>query len=350
MLDVVPCESDERTPHPIHPMSKSSILEALLDSIRVQLRQLHCLDISTGQLAKHWIQQQNRAAPSKPGEATEAGYDLVVCDAESIERALEHCRGDGLVLVREERPHFESASTSRQEPPHSASSLPNLAQIAHVRAAHEQWRLFTRVRSPETRDLCISVVVQCQDQAPGLAGLLTLLAVDQSAVPWELVVVDRGSFDETSALLRAVEGDMVLLRRPRETELASGLHAALQRCKAPLAVVISPDLVPELDWFQAVVDAAKDHPSISCFSGIVIDGQDGVDTARHHPPAVESDFCPELFAIRLDSYRATGGFDLSKSYPDALRGLIAELGAHCFVTDLRARRPKTLARRWHHSA
>jgi glycosyltransferase involved in cell wall biosynthesis len=63
------------------------------------------------------------------------------------------------------------------------------------------------LRPVDPRPMALSVVVPCRNAATHLPGLLDALARERPGVPWEVVVVDNSSTDETRAIAEA-RGDL----------------------------------------------------------------------------------------------------------------------------------------------
>lgn len=99
----------------------------------------------------------------------------------------------------------------------------------------------------------VSVVIPVRDDAGHLDRCLRALAV-QTSPPWEVVVVDNGSTDDTPAVARAHGARVV--PQPRvgiPVAAATGYDAA----RGEVIARLDADSVPPPDWVARVVEAIK---------------------------------------------------------------------------------------------
>ena len=93
----------------------------------------------------------------------------------------------------------------------------------------------------------LSLVVPALNEADNVPGLLhraDLIAAELGEVQMELVVVDDGSTDDTSALLTAAEGhpyDLRVVRLARNFGSHAAISAGLRECRGDCAVVLGAD-------------------------------------------------------------------------------------------------------------
>ena len=74
--------------------SSDEVLEAILASIRADLRAVSFLDMSAANTGAAWVRD------NVPGACSIEPYDLVVCEADQFGRALEVCAPTSLLLVQ----------------------------------------------------------------------------------------------------------------------------------------------------------------------------------------------------------------------------------------------------------
>ena len=89
-----------------------------------------------------------------------------------------------------------------------------------------------------------------------------------------MIVCDRGSFDETTSLLAAVEGAIEVILLNREASLDEALAMGMERARSPLVAVVDPQVVPTVGWLRALFDAFQDHPGASYCAGNVLSTDD----------------------------------------------------------------------------
>jgi len=117
-----------------------------------------------------------------------------------------------------------------------------------------------------------SVVVATHDRVERLSALLaSLRAQTVASSRFEVIVVDDGSTDRTSALLER-ECDrpgleLRAIRRPRAGGPAAARNDGWSSARAPLVAFTDDDCVAEPAWLAAVLGAARAHP------GAVVQGR-----------------------------------------------------------------------------
>ncbi|MEE9384821.1 MAG: glycosyltransferase [Nannocystaceae bacterium] len=299
------------------------VLEALLASVSTELAGQQCLDLTQDGLGIPWLSSHGAGWKAASDVTGDDLFGLVICEAATVDTGLRHVGDDGALLVL--------------SPPAAASGFDvaahahRLTPTASVRSSNGDWHLCVPTPTSSWR-YPLSVVVTCQDQARHLAQLLTALADDTSGVAWELVVVDRGSFDESGPLLRSLRGDVQLINRPRSTSATDGIDIALHACRGDLGAVIDPRLIPDPDWIVALLAAEQEAPQTHAFRGTAVPPiRDGADAQLS---VVDAQLT--LFAVRIAAYRARGGLDPTLDISEALPDLAARLGCFRPVDGLRA--------------
>ena len=256
---------------------RTRVLEALLQSIAGDAATYGALDLTQDGAAAHVLRRCDVQCSTEPivGEV----YGLVVCEVKTLERADRYIDPDGSIVVFVPRNH--------------RAELGHHELVGRVRCAEGEWRLMkpaTAASVEEDDPPSVSLVVAVQDQAPELARLCTCLS-DLDADPhWELVVVDRGSFDATAELLRHVTGDLTSFRTPRTVDAAQALYLGLMRARGDVVAILDADLVPDPGLIRALCHGATRRPTSDVFAGRVLDEQGGA--------AVESGGPARLLAMR----------------------------------------------------
>jgi len=267
--------------------SSDEVLEAILASIRTDLRAVSFRDLSTANTAAKWVKN------NVPGACSVEPYDLVVCEADQLPHALELCAPTSLLLV--ERPvgvKFDSAM---------AGAGSDLSKISRVRTGEVEWVLFAKQPILPTTPVQISVIIPSQDQARPLWRLLTALAGDDETPAWELIVADRGSFDETSSLLAGVEGSIDVVSLTREASLEEAILVGMQRARSEFVAVVDPQVVPTVGWLRILHETFRANPDACYCAGKVF--------LRDEEDKVREDWSSfRLFGLRLSrwDFSATG--------------------------------------------
>ena len=187
--------------------------------------------------------------------------------------------------------------------------------------------LLRPVALPATTAPAVSIVVPTHDALPFTRQCLHAVA-RTVAEPYEVIVVDNASSDETRAYVASC-GGVRLLRRDRNDSFAAGCNAGARLARAPLIVFLNNDTVALPGWLPALTwplerltagitgarllfpDWTIQHGGIEWTMG----------QARHvcvHRPAdcVDADRARPVFgvtgaclAVRRDTFWDVGGFD-----------------------------------------
>jgi len=117
----------------------------------------------------------------------------------------------------------------------------------------------------------VSILLATRNRSKQLARTLDALALLRTRdLAWEVVVVDNGSSDDTAATIRAAATSLPLLHleepeRGKNHAINKGLSAA----RGELIVFTDDDCLPEPDWLQELVRAARRWPNDNIFGGAV---------------------------------------------------------------------------------
>ena len=114
----------------------------------------------------------------------------------------------------------------------------------------------------------ISVVVATLNRARLLERLLEGLAKQTDPPPFEVVVADNGSIDDTPAVIDDFRSELTLhsVRVP-EPGKGRALNAALALAQGEIIVFTDDDVMPEPDWLFEIHRAASDFPMHNVFGG-----------------------------------------------------------------------------------
>src|SRR5687768_18444597 len=107
-----------------------------------------------------------------------------------------------------------------------------------------------------------------------------LAALESQTLPHELVVVDNGSTDGTSAWVRQTFPSARLLVLPRNLGFAGGNNAGLRVAAGELLVLVNNDTLPPPDFLDKLTKPLQDHPDVGSSAGVL--------TFEHRPNIVAS--------------------------------------------------------------
>lgn len=89
----------------------------------------------------------------------------------------------------------------------------------------------------------ISVVVVTWNSGSIAGQCLDALAAHPPAVPWELIVIDNGSTDDTVARVRSHELEVALIANRANRGLAAANNQGIARSRAPFVLLSNPDSI-----------------------------------------------------------------------------------------------------------
>ncbi len=153
-------------------------------------------------------------------------------------------------------------------------------------------------------DPILSVIVPTRDRARSLTNLLESFdRLTPPPVPYEIVVADNGSTDETPRILarwRAAGPRRHVVRVP-EPGKSRACNAAIAASKGQILAFVDDDVVVEPAWLAEIWDYFTRHDCFAAQGSVV------------WPPEATQD--PELYRL-LDRYRTIVHLDLD---PDTVR-------------------------------
>jgi glycosyltransferase involved in cell wall biosynthesis len=167
----------------------------------------------------------------------------------------------------------------------------------------------------------VSVVVATHNRATLLPRLVGALEGQRSAPPFEVVIVDDASTDDTAAVLDELARSTTLALRverlARNAGPATARNVGWQTTRAPLVAFTDDDCVPEPGWLVAIVDGLA-HADM-------VQGRTVPDPAqqdRHGPFSRTLDVSSESgfyqtcnMAYRRKWLERVGGFDEKFRHP-----------------------------------
>jgi glycosyltransferase involved in cell wall biosynthesis len=164
-----------------------------------------------------------------------------------------------------------------------------------------------------------SIVVPTRDRASYLRVCLDSLAAQQVDAPFELIVADDGSTDETAAV--AERAGAKLVRTPAHGPNAAR-NAGLRAAEGDLVVFVDDDVDAPPGWLAAYLAGAERHPGADAFGGPIrarFEGRAPRSCGREPAPITTLDLGPEdrdadfvwgaNMAIRRRAFDRLGPFD-----------------------------------------
>ncbi|MFO7684764.1 MAG: glycosyltransferase family 2 protein [Desulfobacterales bacterium] len=113
-----------------------------------------------------------------------------------------------------------------------------------------------------------SVIIATRNRSGALSRLLEGLTCQQDAPPFEVIIGDNGSTDDTAAVIERARGFMPVNRiweeRPGKSR---ALNAALKHVHSPLVVFTDDDVVPTPRWLAELHTASEQYKGCRIFGG-----------------------------------------------------------------------------------
>jgi len=172
----------------------------------------------------------------------------------------------------------------------------------------------------------VSVLMAVHNEGEYLGATLTSLK-RQTLTDWELVVVDDGSDDATSAILAdaARHDPRVRVFSPGRIGLVAALNLGLEHCRAPLLARMDGDDICHPRRLESQCAAMQEHPALDLLASRIrhfprpclTDGmrayEDWLNSHLEHEEIqrdifVESPFANPSVMLRSDRLRTLGGY------------------------------------------
>lgn len=176
-----------------------------------------------------------------------------------------------------------------------------------------------------------SVIVLNYNGRQWLDGCLTALNAQVGAPPFEVVLADNGSSDDSIAWLERHHPSIRVLRHGANLGFAGGNNAAAAQATGRLLVFLNNDTVPDPHWLRDLCQPLDADPQLAMVTSriVFLDAPAVVDSAgdgylraggaykRGHRAPVDAYLepgevfgaCGAAFAIRRDVFYEVGGFD-----------------------------------------
>ena len=128
-------------------------------------------------------------------------------------------------------------------------------------------------RSDDAREFAVSVVVSTHNREEDLRAALEPLLHQVGDVPYEVLIVDNNSTDDTRAIVeRAMESSQVPLKylfEPRQG-VSYGRNTGILHARAPIIAITDDDCRPAPDWVASIVRSFERYPDADCIGGRVV--------------------------------------------------------------------------------
>ena len=118
------------------------------------------------------------------------------------------------------------------------------------------------------RQTAVSVLLATRNRSQSLGATLSAYCRVDATVPWQMVVVDNGSTDQTRDVLQSFASRLPLevVRHPIPGKNAA-LNAGLAAVRGQFVVLTDDDSLPAVDLLGAWQNCADRHPEYGLFGG-----------------------------------------------------------------------------------
>jgi|SRR5215218_707737 len=171
-------------------------------------------------------------------------------------------------------------------------------------------------------DPAVSVVVPTRNRAGYLDVTLASLAAQSGDVPYEVVVVDDGSTDDSAAV--AERHGVPVVRHESSRGPNAARNAGVAATRAPLVALVDDDVRVPAGWVAALAAGAERHSWADALGGPIrasLEGPAPRGCGRESAPITTLDLGPEdretdfvwsaNMALRRSAVERIGGFDES---------------------------------------
>jgi glycosyltransferase involved in cell wall biosynthesis len=156
----------------------------------------------------------------------------------------------------------------------------------------------------------VSVVIPTYNRSALLRDAVQSVLGQNSSSPFEIVIVDNNSQDDTETVARAlVDAHPGKIHYVRETEQgnAHARNRGVRTARGAIIAFIDDDVAVESDWLPTLVQALDAHSDLSFVGGRVLPQWNGPPpswlTPDHWSPLALLDYGPEEFIISGDNPR-----------------------------------------------
>lgn len=161
----------------------------------------------------------------------------------------------------------------------------------------------------------ISVIVPAYNEAERIASCIQALKRQTIQFPYEIIVSDNGSLDETASIAKAF-GVRVVSTSMKGYSYA--LRQGVRSSSSDLIAIIDADCLPPSDWLARIYRHFNGNSDVIAVGGPFefYDGPWWIQRVVNisnaiHPHLLTASLCGMNMAFRKDAYDAMGGFNPS---------------------------------------
>ena len=168
--------------------------------------------------------------------------------------------------------------------------------------------------------LAASVIVPTRNRAESLARLLPMLAEQTLDQPYEVIVVDNSSTDETPAVIKAASERWPHVRSIREAKPWPARNSGAQAARSPLLIFVDDDMQTDGNFISEHLRLHRESPGVVVLGNIIsATGRrpfdrmmayiyDGPRQTLAHREPTATDFWSGNVSMSRDLYFKIGGY------------------------------------------
>ena len=119
----------------------------------------------------------------------------------------------------------------------------------------------------------VSVIVATYNRGEVLRGALESLLRAETATPYEVIVVDNNSTDNTRNVVEELQAkspvDLIYCFETQQG-VSYARNVGIERARAPILAFTDDDIRPAPDWISSIVESFKRFPEADCIGGKVL--------------------------------------------------------------------------------
>jgi len=139
---------------------------------------------------------------------------------------------------------------------------PHAERIAGVLDA-QQKELVHRQVNLRPKTMACSIIIPVWNRRDLTEQCLIRLAEVTQGNEYEVILVDNGSTDTTPELLRALSGDVRIIRNEENRGFAVACNQGARAAKAPYLVFLNNDTLPLEGWLEALIQEVEASPDVA---------------------------------------------------------------------------------------
>ena len=115
------------------------------------------------------------------------------------------------------------------------------------------------LRFPKVRKPRVSVVIPVFNQIEFTVQCLASIKAHFSETPFEVIVVDDCSTDETHAVLNQIEG-LFVIRHAQNQQFLRSCNIAVEQCRGDYIFLLNNDTTVHTGWLDSLMEVFEQHP------------------------------------------------------------------------------------------